>query len=68
MAKEEPIGGGGFVAQTLATGGIIMGAKTNEIATRAKPGNRDNFRIPFVMADTSSSKASARRRIPVAPH
>src|SRR6516225_5935584 len=32
-----------------------MSTKTNKIATRAKPSNRDNFRIPFVMADPSSS-------------
>ena len=38
-----------------ATPGIIMSTKTNQIATRAKPINRDNFRIPFAMTDTSSS-------------
>ena len=48
-------GGGGFVAKALATAGIIMSTKTNKIATRAKPSNRYNFRIPFVMADPSSS-------------
>jgi hypothetical protein len=57
VAKEEPVkgGGGGFVAETPATPGIIMSAKTNKLATRAKPGNRDNFRIPCVMADPFSS-------------
>lgn len=32
-----------------------MSATTNKIATRSKPSNRDNFRIPFVIADPSSS-------------
>ena len=54
MAKKEPIGGGGFGPEALATAGIIMSTKTNQVATRAKPSNRDNFRISFVMTVTSS--------------
>jgi hypothetical protein len=57
VAKEELVEevGGGFVAETLATSAIIVNTTTNKIATRAELSNSDNFGIPFVMADPSSS-------------
>jgi hypothetical protein len=54
---KEPFedGGGAFVAETLTTFAINMSTNKNRVAARAKPRSKDNFRVPFVMADPSSS-------------
>jgi hypothetical protein len=55
VAKEETVGDAGAAnsIEIPTTAGIIISSKTDKIATRAKPSNRDNFCIPFAMANPS---------------